>query len=247
MKMKKVLKVVVASVMACAVFVTTASALGSVTKNGAISDTIMIGGKAVEKGSVKAVFDTEFTTEDVAEVVVEAINALNENPAALQEILKNANVELPSDDGITLEHVSMLTSVQNLELRDKDGNVIKDAKDVTMTWEVPNLSEEVGVVRVLHYSTVRNVWELLVPESVDYANKTITVNFPDLSPVAVVYVPKDKLKDIEKVSNYKDGSIPNKGPNTGDESNMMVWIGLIVLSGLAIAGVSFKKMKSHKA
>lgn len=247
MKVKKGLKFAAAAVMACAMFVTTVSALGSVTKNGAISDTIVIDGKPVEKGSVKAVFNTEFTTKEVAAVVVEAINALNENPANLQEVLKNAKVELPSDDGVTLEHVNMLTSVQNLELRDKDGNIIKDAKNVQMTWEVPNLSEEVGVVRVLHYSTVRNVWELLVPDSVDFANKTISVTFPDLSPVAVVYVPKDKVKEIGQISNYKDGSTPNTGPNTGDETNSMVWVGLIVLSGLAIAGVSFKKLKSRKA
>lgn len=97
-----------------------------------------------------------------------------------------------------------------LELVDPaTGEVIKDAKNVTMTWEVPNLTENVGVVRVLHFSTVRNVWKLLVPDSVDLNTKSITITFPDLSPVAVVYIPKDKVASSPNVKKYDNGIKPS--------------------------------------
>ena len=86
----------------------------------------------------------------------------------------------------------MLTQIQDLSIVDaKSGDIVKDAKDVTMTWEVTNLKEGIGEVRVLHYSTTRNVWEVLKPEKVDFQQKAITQEFEDLSPVAVVYVPAD--------------------------------------------------------
>lgn len=210
MKVKKSFKFAAAAMMACALCMTSVSALGSVSKNGDISDKIIINGKEMDKGSVKAEFKTSFETEKVSEEVVEAIQVLNENPAKLQEVLKTAEVQIPAGDGVTLENVDMLTNVQNLELIDPaTGEVIKDAKNVTMTWEVPNLTANVGVVRVLHFSTVRNVWELLIPDSVDLTNKTITVTFPDLSPVAVVYVSKDKVSSLDNVKDYGDGTKPS--------------------------------------
>lgn len=247
--MRKVWKFAAAAVMACALCVSTVSALGSITKNGAISDTIVIDGKEVEKGSMKAEFKTEFTTEEVEQVVVDAIKTLNENPAQLQEVLKNANVQLPSGDGVTLAHVDLLTSVQNLQLVDKDGNVIKDAKNVTMTWEVPNMSEQVGVIRVLHFSTTRNVWELLIPDSVDFTNKTITVTFPDLSPVAVVYVPKDKVDEIDQIADYKDGSKPGeiiKDTSSESSSSSLLFYGMSALVLVGAVAFGYRRKMNTK-
>lgn len=249
MKVKKSFKFAAAAMMACALCMTSVSALGSVSKNGDISDKIIINGKEMDKGSVKAEFKTSFETEKVSEEVVEAIQVLNENPAKLQEVLKNADIKVAAGDGVSLEHVDMLTNVQNLELVDPaTGEVIKDAKNVTMTWEVPNLTANVGVVRVLHYSTVRNVWELLVPDSVDLNTKSITVTFPDLSPVAVVYVPKDKVASIGNIKDYGDGSKPSDiikdtANDTEAGMNPLFFIagGIVLLGAAAFA---FRKKSS---
>ena len=68
-----------------------------------------------------------------------------------------------------------------------NGELKQKVKNVTLTWEVPNLVKTAKNVKVLHYSTVRNTWEILTPKSVDFDNKTITQEFKDLSPVAVIY------------------------------------------------------------
>ena len=44
----------------------------------------------------------------------------------------------------------------------------------------------------MFFITVREVWEILKPEKIDYKEKAITQHFEDLSPVAVVYVPAEK-------------------------------------------------------
>lgn len=247
MKVKKGFKLVAALMMAAAISMTSVSALGSVSKNGDISDKIIINGKEMEKGSVKAEFKTSFETEKVSEEIVEAIEVLNENPAKLQEVLKSAEVKVADGDGVSLEHVNMLTNVQNLELIDPaTGEVIKDAKNVTMTWEVPNITENVGVIRVLHYSTVRNVWELLVPDAVDMASKSITVTFPDLSPVAVVYVPKDKVSSLDHVKNYGDGTKPSGviKDTANETSHNQPWF--LFAGGIVLLGVAVVMLKSRK-
>lgn len=50
---------------------------------------------------------------------------------------------------------------------------------------------------------------MLIPNAVDPTTKSITVTFPDLSPVAVVYVPKDKVASIDHVKNYGNGTKPS--------------------------------------
>lgn len=239
--MKKSFKIMAAAAMAFALSLGSISALGSVTKNGAVSDEIIIDGKKVEKDSVKAGFKTTFDKTVVSAAVVTEIEQLNENPTKLLEVLNNEKVNLPAGDGVKMEHVAMLTSIQNLELIDQTtGEPIKDAKNVTMTWEVPNLTTNAGVIRILHYSTVRNVWELLIPDAVDYSTKSVTVTFPDLSPVAVVYVPKDKVSEIGNIKDYGNGSKPNdiiKGTAEVVETknNSIYYMsGLAILAGAAV-------------
>nr|WP_294677802.1 cell wall protein [uncultured Blautia sp.] len=54
------------------------------------------------------------------------------------------------------------------------------------TIKVPALTDKSENVMLLHYSTERNVWELVKPSKVDLTAKTITAEFDDLSPVAVI-------------------------------------------------------------
>ena len=124
--------------------------------------------------------------------VLDTIKDINKDPEKVKDILTDSKTLVAEDDDIDVSKLEMLTQIQDLSIVDaKSGDIVKDAKDVTMTWEVTNLKEGIGEVRVLHYSTTRNVWEVLKPEKVDFQQKAITQEFEDLSPVAVVYVPAD--------------------------------------------------------
>lgn len=55
-----------------------------------------------------------------------------------------------------------------------------------VTIDVPSMTDEATGYAVLHYSIERSVWELIEPSETDAEAKTITAEFEDLSPVAVV-------------------------------------------------------------
>ena len=80
-------------------------------------------------------------------------------------------------------------------------------------------------VKLLHYSTARGLWEIVEPTNVDYANKLISAEFEDLSPVAVI------ANTGAAASDGAEGT----SPQTGMASNWMVWLSAAVV--LAAAGV----------
>lgn len=84
------------------------------------------------------------------------------------------------------KELDFVTGFFDLDL-EKDAVVEKneDGKyDVTL--EVPSLTESLENVNVLHYSTVRKYWEIIEPDEVDLKEKTLTAEFEDFSPVAIV-------------------------------------------------------------
>lgn len=172
--MKKVLRSLITSIAVLSLTVTTAFAAPSVNVNGTVVGDVLVNGEKVD-ATVK--FTTDFT--DVESTVKEAIDKVNAG-IDLTEAL--ANVE--GAEGLDLTEYSLLTTLQDLVAVDANGNKLKN---VTITWEVPNLVEGLGSVKVLHYSTERKVWEVIDPSNVDFANKTITATFQDLSPVGVIY------------------------------------------------------------
>ena len=120
------------------------------------------------------------------------INDINENPKKLKEILTDDKLVVDEDDDIDVEKLELLSQIQDLSIIDqRTGEIAKDLENVTLTWEVPSLTEGIGEIRVLHFSMTRDVWEILKPEKIDFEEHAITQNFKDLSPVAVVYVPAD--------------------------------------------------------
>ena len=159
--MKKVLRSLFASLAVLSLTVTTAFAAPSVNVNGSAVGDVLVNGEKVD-ATVK--FTTDFT--DVESTVKEVINKVNAG-TNLAEAL--ANVE-----GLDLTEYSLLTTLQDLVAVDANGNKLKN---VTVTWEVPNLVQGAGDVKVLHYSTERKVWEVIDPSNVDFANKTITATF----------------------------------------------------------------------
>ena len=198
--MKKVLKSLFASLAVLSLTVTTAFAAPSVNVNGTVVGDVLVNG---EKVDAKVSFTTDFT--DVESTVKEVINKVNAG-TNLAEAL--ANVE-----GLDLTEYSLLTTLQDLVAVDANGNKLKN---VTVSWEVPNLVQGLGSVKVLHYSTERKVWEVIDPSNVDFANKTITATFQDLSPVAVIYKAEVATNGSATTgSTTTTGNDGNTLPNTG--------------------------------
>lgn len=221
--MKKTFKFLSASAVAFAFALSAAFALPSQTANGAVVGEPTIDGKPVE--GMKVQFENAVTTAPVEQK--DNITAINSGKS-LSETLTGETVKTPAN--FDLAKANVLTEVQDLVARDADGNVLKDVKNITVTWEVPNLTQGIGDVHVLHFSTVRNVWEVLTPSKVDYENKTLTTTFPDLSPVAVIYTPSNAV---------------DKGDNvdTGDHTNVMLYAGLAVVALAAMGTIAFRTKK----
>ena len=108
--------------------------------------------------------------------VLDTIDRINAEPAQLRQILEEAQVS--EEDAAILGSFQLLTQIQDLSIIDQStGHRVEGLTNVTLTWEVPNLTSEMKNIRVLHYSTVRNVWEILNPDKVDFENKAITQTF----------------------------------------------------------------------
>lgn len=194
--MKKVLRCLFSSIAVLSLTVTTAFAAPSVNVNGSAVGDVFVNG---EKVDAEVSFTNNFT--NVESSVKEVINKINEGQN-LDEIL--ADVKVEGTENLDLIEYSLLTTLQDLVAVDAEGNALKN---VTITWEVPNLVEGLGDVKVLHYSTERKVWEVIDPSNVDFANKTITATFQDLSPVGVIY----------KAEVATNGTV--NGSTTADENN----------------------------
>ena len=98
--------------------------------------------------------------------------------------------------------------------KDKDGYYVVDllVKDVSKSYKK---------VVVLHYSEVRELWEVIEPTKVD--GDVITVKFKDLSPVIVLGEPievaeeEDKKEEDKKEEDKKEDNKPNNNTSTGAE------------------------------
>lgn len=230
--MFKVMKVVSALSLAFCLSMVSAFALPSQTANGTVIGAT-VDGKPVEGASVT--FESTFSA-DLPSEVVNAIESINGGSSISQVVDTVQNV--PSD--VKLENLTAVTGLQNLVAVDANGNKLTN---VTVTWEVPNLTTSLGKVYVLHYSEVRNVWELITPDNVDAANKRITATFADLSPVCVVY---DRTS-VSEGTTTGGNSDKTESPQTGDTSNTSLYVGIagVALVGIIAASVAMKKKKAE--
>lgn len=204
---------------------------------------ITVGGKemtineAISTGEAKMEFNKvskdTLSEAGVSEEVIDVISSLNEkleqattteNSEEADKILLdilNQAVSIPSTTGSTQEikkeNLSMLTSLQELSFVDKAGNVIKDAKNVTVTWKAPiTTGMTVDNIHVLHYSIAKGQWELITPEAVDAATGNITAFFSDLSPVSIVFIDQEKVAKNDKAeedNNNKNNNVNNSTNN----------------------------------
>lgn len=128
-----------------------------------------------------------------------------------------------------LEGKNLVTGFFDLEpinggIKTADGKYI-------VTLSVPELTKSMTNVRLLHYSTDRNVWEIITPNDVNYEQKQITAEFIDLSPVAVI-------ADIDKSQTEASGT----SPQTGVSAQWPIY-GVLALMLMGISAAFFARNK----
>ena len=169
-------------------------------------------------GKYEMIEGTEENFKEVAEKapeVVEKIEAINEGTATLESIAEQAEQLKEELTGKTLV-------TKFFDVKPVDGGVKAEDGKYIVTFHVPNLTEALQDVKVLHYSTERAVWEVINPENVDYAKKEITAKFEDLSPVAIIG------KNTGAGSSTTDSSA-STSPKTGVGSDWGIYVSASVL------------------
>lgn len=176
----------------------------------------------------------EGTTENFAEVaekapeVVEKIVAINEGTATLESIVDLVKEQAPEQAEqlkTELEGKTLVTKFFDLEAI--EGGVKTEDGKYKVTFTVPNLTEALQDVKVLHYSTQRAVWEVITPDNVNYSTKEITAQFEDLSPVAII----GKNTGAGTATDSTTGT----SPKTGVASDWILYAGAsVVLLGAAV-------------
>lgn len=167
---------------------------------------------------------TEGTAENFSEVkeqaVLDKILAVNNGTATLESIAEQA-------EAIKDELTGKVLVTKFFDLVPINGGVKTEDGKYKVTFTVPNLTEALQDVKVLHYSTQRAVWEVITPDNVNYSTKEITAQFEDLSPVAVIG------KNIG--AGTSTDSTTGTSPKTGVASDWILYAGAsVVLLGAAV-------------
>lgn len=176
----------------------------------------------------------EGTTENFAEVaekapeVVEKIVAINEGTATLESIVDLVKEQAPEQaEQLKAELEGKTLVTKFFDLKAIDGGVKTEDGKYKVTFTVPNLTEALQDVKVLHYSTQRAVWEVITPDNVNYSTKEITAQFEDLSPVAII----GKNTGAGTATDSTTGT----SPKTGVASDWILYAGAsVVLLGAAV-------------
>lgn len=166
-------------------------------------------------GKYEMIEGTEENFKEVAEKapeVAEKIMAINEGTATLESIAEQLKEELTGKVLVT----------KFFDVKPIDGGVKAEDGKYIVTFHVPNLTEALQDVKVLHYSTERAVWEVINPENVDYAKKEITAKFEDLSPVAII-------GKNTGAGSSTTGSSASTSPKTGVGSDWGIYVSASVL------------------
>lgn len=167
---------------------------------------------------------TEGTTENFSEVkeqaVLDEILAVNNGTATLESIAEQA-------EAIKDELTGKVLVTKFFDLVPINGGVKTEDGKYKVTFTVPNLTEALQDVKVLHYSTQRAVWEVITPDNVNYSTKEITARFEDLSPVAVI--------GKNTGAGTSTDSTTGTSPKTGVASDWILYAGAsVVLLGAAV-------------
>ena len=133
--------------------------------------------------------------QENAPVVAEMILQVNEGTMEMDAFIEKLN-EMTEEIGDETAKATLEKAIKDLEGKifvtafvdiSVDADVEKNEEGkYEVTLNVPSLTSKTTNVMVLHYSTERSVWEVIEPTDVDVDAKTVTAEFEDLSPVAVI-------------------------------------------------------------
>lgn len=133
--------------------------------------------------------------QENAPVVAEMILQVNEGTMEMDAFIEKLN-EMTEEIGGETAKATLEKAIKDLEGKifvtafvdiSVDADVEKNEEGkYEVTLNVPSLTSKTTNVMVLHYSTERSVWEVIEPADVDVDAKTVTAEFEDLSPVAVI-------------------------------------------------------------
>lgn len=117
------------------------------------------------------------------------------------------------------------------------GNVKKNSNNnYEVTMNVPAFTKKTTGVMILHYSDERMLWEAIEPLNVNLKKKTVTVEFKDLSPVAII---ADKGTAVS-TDNQSQGTSPKTQEASSD---WKMWLGAAVVLLSAGTAMIYRKKK----
>ncbi len=189
MKLRKFLMVCALAAVMTVGSASVASAAGSRTMNVTVqAEGISVAAKIEESEAYKQL-------EESAPEVVSILDKVNDGTMEMKDV----TAELTKmAEGLTDEtaKAALEEVITKLESKDFVTGFVDLTADATaeknengkyeVTIDVPSMTDEATGYDVLHYSVERSVWELIEPSETDAEAKTITAEFEDLSPVAVV-------------------------------------------------------------
>ena len=182
--------------------------------------------------------------EEDAQETATLIRQVNDGSATMSNFIEAVVNMVDSIAGMTQEAVTELQAnltgkafvTQFYDLIAQDGVERTAEGKYRTTLSVPAMTANTEEIAVLHYSTVRELWEIIDPLNVDYDAKTITVEFEDLSPIAIIA--KEGTFSTDAVGSQSQGT----SPKTGASMSGAVWMGgAVVLMGMAAVVFTRKK------
>lgn len=195
--------------------------------------------KAIEEAQKAnpAITKEEATKQFKEEKVKQIVESYKEAAVIIKEVEKGK--QIGTVDGVKindkvdkdLKDKKMVKTFFDLHATGDKKEISNDANAKhTITISVPGMTKHWKNIMILHYSTIRCVWETIVPK-VDYDKKTLTFEIQDLSPLAI-------YADIEGEGADTDKEFAKTG-SVSSSWMMMSAMALIVLGASVV--VSQKK------
>ena len=141
---------------------------------------LYINDEKLDPDEYNAIFSNNYKDGEIPNDVLDIISKVNDNTDQAATLIRD----------VDLSTYQLLAPIQNLSIGNvSTGEVLNNPQDVQITWIVPELAKTMEGIKMLHYSTNRNMWEIIDvnAEDIDIENHTIKQHFDDLSPVAIIY------------------------------------------------------------
>lgn len=197
MKLRKCLMVCALAAVMTVGSVSAVSAAGSRTNNVTVTtEGVSVADKIEESAVYQELLES-------APEVVSIIDKVNTEKAEMKDIITELKTVA---EGLTDEtaKAALEEVVAKLETKDFVTGFVDIEIDDTVeenengkyeiTIDVPSMTDETEGLAVLHYSMERTVWEIIDPTEVDEEAKTLTAEFEDFSPIAII---SDAVEDAE--------------------------------------------------